>query len=194
MRLVRWIFTIHEIRILHKLMSKQTTLRPSDIVIACQLAIKPASQFSALSEATGISVGECHNAVRRLGSASLLSPVVRRPASELLLRFLVHGVPHAFPPQIGPPAPGVPTALAAPVFANRIATSEALVWPDLDGESHGPTLTPLYPGATRLPVRNPQLYDLLALVDGLRVAQVREKRIAEELLSDRLLAREPDAG
>ena len=80
---------------------KQQTLRPSDVVVACQLADTPEVSFAKLAAAIGMSVGECHNAVRRLRLASLLNPVARRPAAELLFRFLVHGVPHAFPAQVG---------------------------------------------------------------------------------------------
>jgi hypothetical protein len=168
---------------------KQQTLRPSDVVIACQLTIAHDTPFAQLASETGISVGECHNAVRRLGAASLLNPVARRPASEVLVRFLVNGVPHAFPPQIGPSVIGVPTALAAPVFSAHVADPEPYVWPDLDGTLQGLALTPLFPRAAELPTRNPELYELLAIVDALRVGQVRGRKLAEELLQRRLLRR-----
>jgi hypothetical protein len=168
-------------------MMKQQTLRPSDIVIACQLTITNDMPFARLASETGISVGECHNAVRRLGAASLLNPVARRPASEILVRFLVNGVPYAFPAQVGAAVIGVPTALSAPVFSAHVTAEDPYVWPDLDGTMQGLALTPLFARAAELPSRNPELYDLLAIVDALRVGQVREKKLAEELLQRRLL-------
>jgi hypothetical protein len=145
--------------------------------------------FAKLATETGISVGECHNAVRRLGAASLLNPVARRPATEVLVRFLVNGVPYAFPAQIGPAVVGVATALSAPFFSAHVAGQDAYVWPDLDGTAQGLALTPLFPQAAELPSRNPELYELLVIVDALRVGQVREKKLAEELLQQRLLRR-----
>src|SRR3977135_2878723 len=107
---------------------KQQALKPIDVVVCCQLAVTPDAAFKALSRSTGISVGECYNAVRRLRVASLLNPIVRRPTTELLLRFLVHGVPHAFAPQAGPVVVGVPTGLGAPVFSEYLSAPESYVW------------------------------------------------------------------
>lgn len=133
-----------------------------------------------------MSVGECHNAVRRLALAGLLSPETRRPVRELLTRFLLHGVPHAFPPVIGPPGPGVQTALAAPVFTGLAAADERYVWPDAEGPDRGLSLLPLYPAATRVARSNRRLYDLLAIVDTLRVGRPRERKAAEALLRELL--------
>jgi hypothetical protein len=165
---------------------KQQALKPIDVVVCCQLAIIPDATFQALSRSTGISVGECYNAVRRLGLASLLNPIARRPVTELLLRFLVHGVPYAFAPQSGSVVMGVPTGLAAPVFAEHLSAPESYVWAHLDGETQGLELTPLFPHAAELPGRNRPLYEILTLVDALRTGQAREKKLAEELLLERL--------
>lgn len=119
--------------------------------------------------------------------ASLLSPSSRRPVADLLLRFLVFGVPHAFPPVIGPATVGVATAQSAPVFDGVVAGDVGLVWPAADGTARGLALTPLFPRAVELPRHNPELYALLAIVDALRVGQTRERKAAEELLRARLL-------
>jgi hypothetical protein len=164
----------------------QMTLRPSDVVVACQLVISSTVQFAAISEATGISVGECHGAVQRLVMASLVSPISRRSIGELLVRFLVSGVPHAFPPAVGPAVVGVVTAHSAPVFSGLITAPEPYVWPDLDGTVRGLALTPLFPRAGELVRRNAPLYTLLTIVDALRVGHTREKEIAERLLRERM--------
>ena len=168
-------------------MLRQPTLRPSDVVVACQLAVTTDKTFVGLATTTGLSVGETHNAVRRLALAGLLSPGARRPVGEVLLRFLVYGVPHAFPAVVGPETVGVATALGAPVFEGVLAAADAHVWPDPDGAVRGLALTPLFSKASALPKRNPVLYGLLTLIDALRVGQVRERKVAEELLRDRLL-------
>jgi hypothetical protein len=167
-------------------MLKQPTLRPSDLVVACQLTITPRAHFADIAEATGISAGECHNAVRRLRLARLLLIDERRPATESLHEFMVHGAPFAFPPILGPEIRGVPTGHAAPPFDGIVESSELLVWADADGSVRGQSLVPLFPGAPALPGRNQQLYDLLAIADALRVGTTRVRKIAAELLATRL--------
>src|ERR1039457_228768 len=97
-------------------MSKQPTLRPSDLVVACQLAVTPAAQFLQLARAAGVSAGESHNAVRRLRLARLILVDERRPSNELLQQFLVHGAPVAFPAILSTTTIGVSTAHSSPAF------------------------------------------------------------------------------
>jgi hypothetical protein len=168
-------------------MSKQTTLRPSDIVVACQLALTPSLKFLEIADSTGISAGECHNAVRRLRLSRLLLSGERRPAGEVLHLFLVQGAPFAFPPILGPQTIGTATAQSAPVLRNVVESSDGFVWPDAAGVARGQSLVPLYPGAPSLPDRNEPLYELLAIVDALRVGTTRVRAVASELLADRLI-------
>lgn len=167
-------------------MAKQIALRPSDIVVALQLALTPRAQFKTISDSTGISTGECHNAVRRLRASALLFDDDRRPSTEALLEFLVHGAPYAFPPIIGPAAPGVPTAHGSPAFSGIVESPDGHVWPDPDGTARGQSLAPLYAAAPRLPALNPKLYELLSLVDALRVGTTRVRNVAADLLRARL--------
>ena len=167
-------------------MAKQPTLRPSDVVIACQLAITPSAQFTQLAESTGLSAGECHNAVRRLRLARLLMVDERRPPNAVLHQFLVQGAPFAFPPIVGAASLGVPTAHSSPAFRGILETTDGFVWPHADGVARGQSLVPLYPGATALPDRNQALYELLTIVDALRVGTTRVRKNAGELLAERL--------
>jgi hypothetical protein len=169
-------------------MLKQPTLRPSDLVVACQLAITHGAHFANIADATGISTGECHNAVRRLRLARLLLIDERRPATESLHEFMVHGAPFAFPPALGPEIVGVPTGHASPPFQGVVESSELVVWAHADGAVRGQSLVPLFPGAAALPGRNQALYELLAIADALRVGTTRVRNIAAELLAARLTA------
>ena len=167
-------------------MSKQPTLRPSDLVVACQLAITPAAQFLQLARATGLSAGECHNAVRRLRLAHIILADERRPSSEILHQFLVHGAPFAFPAVLGTPTIGVSTAHSSPAFRAIVEATERFVWPHADGTARGQSLIPLFPGAPELPGRNQPLYELLTIIDALRVGTTRVGKVAAELLTERL--------
>ena len=52
------------------------------------------------------------------------------------------------------------------------------MWPEARGSVRGTSLTPLYPKATALPEREPEVYNALTLVDALRVGQARERTAA----------------
>jgi hypothetical protein len=166
-------------------MPKQPTLRPSDIVVALQLTLDQSAQFRRLAESTGISAGECHNAVRRLRLSRLVLPDERRSSSDALHQFLVQGVPFAFPAVIGAGTIGVATAHSSPAFDGIIESPEHFVWPDADGAVRGQSLIPLFPDAPALPRRNQPLYELLTIVDALRVGTTRVRKIAAELLANR---------
>ena len=165
---------------------KQPTLRPSDVVVACQLTLSPGASFENLSKSTGISAGECHNAVRRLRLSRLLLSDERRPSNELLLQFLVHGVPFAFPPVLGVEIVGVPTGHSSPIFRGIVDSPDVFVWPDADGSARGRSLIPLFPGAAALPGLNPPLYDMLSLIDALRTGTTRVRNVSIRLLAERL--------
>ena len=50
----------------------------------------------------------------------------------------------------------------------------------------GVAIKPLYRSAPRAARNSPQLYELLALVDALRTGRARERKLAEQLLEERL--------
>jgi hypothetical protein len=166
-------------------MPKQPTLRPSDIVVALQLMLESSAQFKQLAESTGISAGECHNAVRRLRLSQLVQAGERRPSSDALHQFLVQGVPFAFPAVVGAGTIGIATAYSSSAFRGIIESPDHFVWPDAAGPVRGQSLTPLFPGAPALPSRNQPLYELLAIVDALRVGTTRVRKVAAELLASR---------
>jgi hypothetical protein len=161
-------------------------LRPHDVVVALQLALTPDAPYRALAAAVGLSQGETHNAVKRLTLARLLRPDHRAPRVEALFDFLTKGVPHAFPAELGAESRGVPTAHAAPPLVSDFSASDAVVWPSPDGELRGASVEPLHAAAPMIAKSNPSLYELLALVDALRIGQARERQLATTLLRERL--------
>ncbi len=163
--------------------------KAQDIVVALKLSLGAAKKsYADLGQALGMSASEVHAAVRRLGAAHLIDPETKEIRREVLRNFLVHGVPYAYPASQKEVTRGMPTAWAAPAMSSRFSTSDQLppVWPDPDGRVQGSAVEPLYasvPGAAR---RDPALYDLLALVDALRIGRARERNLAEEEISRRL--------
>ena len=98
---------------------------------------------------------------------------------------------YAFAPRRAGVVAGLPTSYAAPVLSGKIVASAgelAPVWPDAEGGVRGEGIEPLYRSAPRAAREDAALYDLLALVDALRIGRARERKLAEAMLRERLAA------
>ena len=84
------------------------------------------------------------------------------------------------------------------VVANSFATeelrsvihdsgAEVPVWPYVLGKVLGYSFEPLYKHAPEAVLADPAFYELLSLIAALRYGRVRERRIALEMMSKRLL-------
>ncbi|GAB2924626.1 hypothetical protein GCM10027093_75140 [Paraburkholderia jirisanensis] len=146
----------------------------------------------ALAEATGLSKSEVSNVLARLADSGL----GRQRSGErfsvnyrALNEFLVHGVRYVFPVRMKELTRGIVTGLTAPVFNEQILHAPAdhvPVWPDPKGDVSGAAVEPLYRTVTTAVKQDLLLYELLALVDSIRIGLPRERNLAISLLSDRL--------
>lgn len=166
-------------------------MKGQDLVVALKLFTSgPPKTYADLGKALGISASETHAAVRRLVEARLLDPDQKRVNRQSLLRFLINGVPFAFPASTKETTRGMATAWAAPVIKNRVLSNEPPpVWPDPEGLIRGQSVKPLYPSVVFAASHDKELYDILALVDVLRLGRARERKIAEDELG--ALMKEP---
>lgn len=170
-------------------------LRPQDIVVALKLCANPGRKIALvpMSVELGISLSNTHAAMKRIAKSGLL--MIKDGYDVIgqrnLLEFIVHGLPYVWPGELGPVSRGMPTAHGAPPLRDIIVHSEAdvLVWPDAEGKARGQSLKPLILSAAAAARRDPKLYEFLALVDALRIGRVRERKLAAEMLEDRLIAR-----
>lgn len=163
--------------------------KPQDIVVALKLCLGATGRsYAQLGTALGMSASEVHAAVRRLIEARLVTPDTKDVRREALCKFLVNGVPHAFPAHTGAITRGMPTAWAAPVMSSEFNASDQIqpVWPDPEGKVRGESVQPLYSSVPRAARVDSALYDLLALVDALRVGRARERAFAEKEIKARL--------
>lgn len=102
-----------------------------------------------------------------------------------LLEFIQYGLRYVFPQQPGPIVRGVPTAHSASPLKNEIQSSEAYVWPYGKGNVRGHSIIPLYASVPEAALKDEKLYELLALVDAIRVGRARERDIANIELKKR---------
>ena len=167
-------------------------LKPQDIMVVLKLCSYQGKRppMSVIAADLGLSPSEVHAALKRLYRARLLhGPEMQdKPNLAALEEFLLHGLKYAFPAEHCQVTRGVPTSYAAPPLKNDIVQGDELppVWPWRDGETRGIALEPLYRTAPIAALRDPVLYELLALVDAIRDGRARERKIAERELLNRL--------
>ena len=165
-------------------------LKPQDVLVALNLCRPKATKctYAEKAKALGMSASEVHAAEKRLCEARLIDPDSKGVRRGPLLEFLVHGVPYAFAATPKEWTRGMPTAWAAPALANQFAQSDQPppIWPDPEGKTQGVSVQPLYPSVTQVAGEDADLYDLLSLVDALRIGRVREKKVAEDEIRNRL--------
>lgn len=159
-----------------------------DVVVLVKLLVSSRKKsYAQLSKELGMSASEVHAAVRRGIAAGLIASESRLPLRKPLEDYLLYGVRYAFPAKQGRLARGIPTAHAAPPLANQISSDDLPpVWPDPEGTVKGYSVEPLYVSVPRAAKADPKLYEILALVDALRVGRARERKLAEEELRNRL--------
>lgn len=162
-------------------------LKPQDVLVALTLVVEGALPFERLSEATGLALSQAHQSVQRLKAARLVG-IERTVNRANLEEFLLHGVAYVWPPELGGPVNGMPTASSAPGLVDRFPAPDGgpRVWPAPKGAVRGMALQPLCKTAPMAAERSARLYTLLALVDAIRCGAAREKKMAGAELSAEL--------
>lgn len=167
-------------------------LKPQDILVALKLVTAESWTYTTLSATLGLSLGECHHCIKRLASCHLYDGRSRAIHTPEFTEFLLHGVRYAFPAERRGMATGLPTAWGrAPLRDEQTADDDIPVWPSPEGTVRGWELTPLYPSVPFAASQDERLYELLALVDGLREGDEGQRVIAGKLLDERLSADRP---
>jgi hypothetical protein len=167
-------------------------LKPQDVAVALKLSlyVEKRPPIAAIAGDLFLSPSEVHAALGRLHSARLLhGPELHdRPILPSLEEFLLHGVKYAFPAEHGMLTRGLPTSVAAPPLDRKFVRDDEPppVWPMPEGGCRGLAFKPLYKGAPRAALRDPLLYELLALLDAIRDGRARERKLAEQELCKRL--------
>lgn len=170
---------------------KQIVIRPIDVVILLK-KITPQGMVmngKQLANSLCISPAEVSVALERSRIAQLVDESKSRVNILALRDFLIYGIKYCFPAKPGSIVRGVPTASSAEIIKQTIATNgEQYVWKDSLGMERGQSIIPLYPKASEAARKDTGLYELLVIVDSLRIGKARERNVAIEKL-DKLLNR-----
>ncbi|MBE0646909.1 MAG: hypothetical protein IH596_03905 [Bacteroidales bacterium] len=170
-------------------MKKHNGMRPQDIVILLQIASWKDQPWLGkdLAISLSISPSEVSESLNRSAFAGLIADNKRKLMKQSFLEFLEHGFKYVFPQQPGPIVRGIPTAHSAPPLNKLIHSNELFVWPDAFGEFRGQAIEPLHPGVVKAAKTDQEFYELISMLDSLRIGKAREQAIAMQELKKRIL-------
>jgi hypothetical protein len=82
----------------------------------------------------------------------------------------------------------MPTGVSAPPLAKKILAGDdaAAVWASRSGGAVGHRVSPLHRKAPEASRRNPRLYEMLSLLDAMRIGGAREREVAAQEIRARL--------
>lgn len=170
-------------------MKKHSGLRPQDIVILLKIVALDDHPWMMkdLAHSLGISNSEVSESLNRSVLSGFIDPSKKKVFRKSLLEFLQHGFKYVYPQRPGTITRGIPTAHSAPPLKNHFKSEENFVWPSAQGNERGLAIEPLYPGVVQAVQNDKQLYELLILLDAIRVGKVREQQMAMDYLEKKLL-------
>jgi predicted transcriptional regulator len=170
-------------------MKNHKGMRPHDIVVLLKIASLGENPWMMkdLANALYISPGEVSESLSRSSYAGLISANKRQLMKMAIMEFLQYGLKYVYPQLPGALVRGMPTAWAAPPLSEHIISEEQVVWPFAEGTVRGQAVEPLYAGIPRACLLDTRLYELLALTDALRIGKARERNMAVEELTKRLI-------
>lgn len=171
-------------------------VKPGDIfVLSGLLAREGAWTYRELGNELNVPHPVVQRALSRAAEAGLYSESERAVHLANFEEFALHALRFVAPASLGPIVPGIPAAWAAAPLSELIRSSGVEpppVWPAAQGRVvRGQALDPLHPAAVDAAPERPQLSELLCLLDAIRAGDVRVRRVATDLLSERLRSLTP---
>lgn len=164
-------------------------MKPQDILVILKVVSLKQETWTqaAIADSLMISPAEVSSVFERLIELGLINHTKDRVNKQALREFLVHGLKYVFPAKLGPKVRGIATAHSAPPIKNFITEGEDIfVWKSAKGNRRGLSVEPLYKTVPKIVSTNKVLYELLVIIDTLRIGRAREIGIAITELDKRL--------
>jgi hypothetical protein len=166
-------------------------MRPGDLLPLLGLvrhASDPSWTVRSLADELRLPPAAIQRSLARLDETPAYDAARRRVSRSATEELLHHALPFVAPGRIGGPTRGFPTAWAAPALSGRFGPIDELppVWPASTGEVRGLAVEPLHPAAVDLARSDPWMYEMLALLDGVRLGDARVRGVARKILHERL--------
>ena len=156
-------------------------MKPQDLLVLLKKMTHDGKDLSCrgLAASLGMNPSSVSESLERSKKAQLVDRNKKRVNTLALHEFLVHGVQYVFPAEVGRVGRGMPTYVSASPIKEQISNSaESYVWHDVKGSARGQQIQPLYSTIPQAVKEDNELYQLLVIVDTLRMGRVREREIA----------------
>ena len=162
-------------------------MKPQDLVILLKIISLKNKEWRLVDLALSLflSQSEVSKALERLARSGLIDESKRVPARSALYDLIVNAVKYIFPVKPGGISRGIPTSHSANPLSSKIVSESRYVWPCIEGKVKGESIEPLYKNLPKAALNDEKLYELLALVDAIRVGKAREQELAKKELKKR---------
>ncbi len=169
-------------------MKKHSGMRPHDIVILLKIIAKGKEQWymKDIANELYISQSEVSESLNRSVMAGLIANNKKRVLFSAVQEFIFYGVKYVYPQKPGTMVRGIVTAHSAMPLVKDIQSNQNFVWPYSQGNQRGFAVEPLHPNVPKACLNDVKLYELLALLDAIRLGNVREQKMAMKELKKRL--------
>lgn len=168
---------------------RMDSIKSHDIVVLLKVLCKGAKgwKYESLEQELSMSKSAIFRSLNRCAGARFIS---QKPYTQFyaknVLEFLLHGVQYVFATEPGKVTRGIATAHSAPPLKELILSqNEVYVWPYAKGKERGQAIEPLTDAIAAVE-GDTDLYQLLTLIDAIRIGKVREKQAAAELLTQQI--------
>lgn len=166
-------------------MKRHNGMRPQDVLILLKKITKNGKNLlnKDIAASLKISQSEVSEALERCRIAKLVDRNKQKINIMALEEFLIYGLKYVFPAQPENIVRGIPTAFSATPIKEQISQgTEKYVWPYNKGTERGQGIEPLYKSVPEIVNDDAELYELLVIVDTLRIGKIREIEIAKSEL------------
>jgi len=163
-------------------MKKHSGMRPHDIIILLKIIAKAKEPWymKDIANELYISQSEVSESLNRSVLAGLIASNKKRILNTAVMEFIFYGLKYVYPQKPGAMQRGMPTAHSAMPLANTVKSHQKYVWPYAMGEHRGFAVEPLHPNVPKACLQDVKLYELLSLLDAIRLGNVREQKMAME--------------
>ena len=162
-------------------------MKPQDILVLAKIVAMGQNPWKGQDLATElcISKSEISESLNRSKHARLLDFSKRKVNSAAFLEFLEYGIRYVYPAIAKGRQRGFLTAFSASPLNKKIKSQTSIVWACENGTALGESIEPLYPAVVQATQKDKALYEIMSLIEAIRIGRVREICLARNELKTR---------
>ena len=164
-------------------------IKPADVLVLFALVSEREPwTLRSLAGRLGVPLAKVQRGLDRLAAAGIYDASRQQVVPAAAQEFVLHALRYLQPIREGALVRGVPTAWAASPLSDEISSSGEAppVWPSPQGSVRGPAVEPLDAAVPGLVSSWPEVAELAALADALRLGDSRTRDAAARHLRERL--------